>query len=93
MHSVRREPSMHQVMEGKRRVRAKRDYQSEYLNYHSRPEQKKNRASRNSARRIAKKKFGGKVNSKDVHHKDGNPRNNSLGNLGVMSPSRNRSKK
>ena len=38
-----------------------RDYKSEYNNYHSKPEQKKNRASRNLARRIAKKKLGVKA--------------------------------
>ena len=34
-----------------------RDYKSEYNNYHSKPDQKKNRAGRNSARRIMKKKI------------------------------------
>ena len=32
-----------------------RDYKSEYNNYHSKPDQKKNRAGRNGARRIMKK--------------------------------------
>jgi hypothetical protein len=35
-----------------------RDYKSEYKNYHSKSEQKKNRAARNGARRIMKKKYG-----------------------------------
>ena len=34
-----------------------RNYKSEYKNYHSKPKQKKNRASRNGARRIMKKKL------------------------------------
>ena len=33
-----------------------RNYKSEYKNYHSKTEQKKNRAGRNGARRIMKKK-------------------------------------
>ena len=33
-----------------------RNYKSEYKNYHSKTKQKKNRASRNGARRIMKKK-------------------------------------
>jgi len=69
-----------------------RDYKSEYRNYHSKPEQKKNRASRNSARSAMVK--SGRVkkgDGKDVTHRDGNPRNNSKKNLGVLSKSDNRS--
>ena len=67
-----------------------RDYKSEYKNYHSKPEQKKKRASRNSAR--AKMKAGGvAVAGKDVHHKDGNPKNNKRSNLKATAPSKNRS--
>jgi hypothetical protein len=40
-----------------------------------------------------KKKLGAKINGKDIDHKDGNPRNNSKGNLRIMSKSANRSKK
>ena len=69
-----------------------RDYRSEYKNYHSKPEQKKNRASRNLARRIMKKKLGVSINGKDIDHKDGNPRNNSSSNLRVQSKSKNRSR-
>lgn len=70
----------------------KRNYRKEYDNYHSKPEQKKRRASRNTARRQAEK--DGRVkkgDGKDVHHKDGNPRNNSKGNTQVKSKSSNRS--
>lgn len=59
--------------------------------YNSQPEQKKNRASRNSARRSAA--AAGKVkkgDGKDVDHQNGNPRDNSKGNLKVMSASKNR---
>ena len=71
-----------------------RDYKKEYDNYHSSPKQKKNRASRNAARAAMLK--AGKVkkgDGKDVTHRDGNPRNNSSKNLGVLKASSNRSYK
>ena len=61
--------------------------------YNGSPEQKKNRASRNAARRAAEK--AGKVrkgDGKDVDHKNMNPRDNSKGNLKVMDRSKNRAK-
>lgn len=71
-----------------------RNYRKEYDDYHKRPEQKKNRASRNGARRRMKKILGKKaVEGKDIDHKDGNPRNNSRSNLRVLSKKKNRSKK
>lgn len=69
-----------------------RDYKKEYDNYHSSPEQKKRRASRNTAR--AKLMKSGKVSKgdgKDVTHRNGNPKDNKSGNLGVASKSKNRS--
>ena len=69
-----------------------RNYKSEYKNYHSRPEQKKKRASRNSARAAMVK--AGKVrkgDGKDVDHKNGNPRDNRKSNLRVQSKIKNRS--
>ena len=69
-----------------------RDYRAEYDNYHSSPKQKKNRASRNAARAaMAKKGKVKKGDGKDVTHRDGNPRNNSSKNLGVLKASANRS--
>lgn len=69
-----------------------RNYRAEYDNYHSRPEQKKNRASRNAARAaMIKAGKARKGDGKDVAHRNGNPRDNSPGNLTVQSPSRNRS--
>jgi len=69
-----------------------RDYGREYSSYHSRPEQRKNRSSRNLARRLMKKKLGAKaVKGKDIDHKDKNPRNNSRSNLRVRTKSSNRS--
>ena len=69
-----------------------RDYKSEYRNYHSRPEQKKARASRNAARRVMERSgLVKKGDEKDVTHRDGNPRNNSVKNLGVLPRGENRS--
>ncbi len=69
-----------------------RDYKSEYKNYHSKPKQKKDRAGRNGARIIMKKKYGSTILGRDIDHKDRNPRNNSLSNLRVQSKSSNRSR-
>ena len=69
-----------------------RNYKSEYKNYHSKPKQKKNRAGRNTARRIMKKKLGNSILGEDIDHKDRNPRNNSRSNLRVRSKSSNRSR-
>jgi len=71
-----------------------RDYKREYNSYHAKPEQKKNRASRNKARTLLSST--GRVqkgDGKDIDHRDGNPKNNSKSNLSVMSKRRNRSKK
>jgi hypothetical protein len=69
-----------------------RNYRKEYDNYHSKPEQRANRSSRNKARRKAKK-AGYAVAGKDVDHKNGNPRDNRLSNLSIKSKAANRSKK
>jgi hypothetical protein len=69
--------------EGRRRAQRK---------YNSKPEQKKRRAARNAARRkMIKAGKAKKGDGKDVHHKDGNPRNNKRSNLAVSSKSKNRS--
>tara|TARA_R100000951_G_scaffold21491_3_gene17892 strand:+ start:425 stop:688 length:264 start_codon:yes stop_codon:yes gene_type:complete len=62
--------------------------------YNAKPEQKKRRAARNTARRrmIASGRAK-KGDGKDVDHKDGNPRNNSKSNLRMRSKSKNRSLK
>ena len=71
----------------------KRDYSYDKA-YQKRPEQRKNQASRKRARRKAEKLgLVRKGDGKDVHHKDGNPRNNSRKNLKVTSKKKNRSKK
>lgn len=70
-----------------------RNYRSEYDNYHSKPEQKKNRAERNAARREMTRE--GKVHKgdgKDVDHKKPirSGGTNAKSNLRVMPKSRNR---
>lgn len=70
----------------------KRNYKGEYKNYQSSTEQKKRRASRNTARNrmIA----DGKVkrgDGKDVAHKNGNPTDNRKSNLKAVSAAKNRS--
>ena len=69
-----------------------RNYKKEYANYHSKPEQKKDRAGRNGARRMMKKKYGNSLLGRDVDHKDRNPRNNNMSNLRIQSKSMNRSR-
>ncbi len=69
-----------------------RDYRKEYDNYHSSAKQRKNRSSRVLARRkMIKSGSASKGDGKDVHHKDGNPKNNSRSNLSIASRKTNRS--
>ena len=69
---------------------AKRNYRKEYDNYHSKPAQKKRRASRNKARaKAVKQGRARKGDGKDVHHASGNPMDNS--SLTIKSKSANRS--
>tara|TARA_R110000765_G_scaffold332053_2_gene422852 strand:- start:1957 stop:2202 length:246 start_codon:yes stop_codon:yes gene_type:complete len=69
-----------------------RDYRQEYDRYQGKPEQKKRRAGRNAARRNALSTGAvSKGDGKDIHHRDGNPKNNSSSNTQVMSASSNRS--
>jgi hypothetical protein len=70
----------------------KRDYKKEYANYHSKPAQKKKRASRNAARAtMVKAGKAKKGDGKDVAHKNGNAKDNRKSNLTVQSKSKNRS--
>ena len=69
-----------------------RNYKKEYTNYHAKSLQKVNRAGRNKARKLVLKSGGAaKVAGKDVHHKNGNPRDNRMGNLAVATKTANRS--
>lgn len=66
---------------------------SEYKKYHSSDKMKKERALRNKNRREALRE--GRVvkgDGKHIDHKDGNPKNNSKGNLRVISGKTNRKK-
>lgn len=70
---------------------AKRNYKKEYEEYHSKPEQKKNRAARNAARR----KMGLKVGDpREVDHKKPLSKggSNSKKNLRIVSRLINRRK-
>tara|TARA_X000001036_G_scaffold91089_1_gene83433 strand:- start:7 stop:249 length:243 start_codon:yes stop_codon:yes gene_type:complete len=70
-----------------------RDYKKEYAEFHSKPEQKKRRAQRNTARRRAVAAGTVKKGSKsDIHHRDGNPFNNKKSNLKVVARKANRGK-
>ena len=69
-----------------------RDYKREYAIRTK--EDRNNRQKRRIARNLMIKKLCiSAVKGKDVDHKDGNPNNNSVSNLKVMSKSKNRSKK
>lgn len=70
-----------------------RNYKRDYDKFQSSEKSKKDRASRNGARRkLAKNGDVKKGDGKDVHHK-GSVRNNSRSNLRVMSKSKNRAKR
>lgn len=71
-----------------------RDYAREYRKFQSSEEAKKDRASRNSARRSALK--AGRVHKgdgKEIDHRNSNPTDNSSSNLRVVSRHTNRAKK
>lgn len=70
-----------------------RDYKREYANYHSKPEQKHNRALRNAARReMEDRGLVRKGDGKDVDHKKplDSGGSNAPSNLRVMSKAKNR---
>lgn len=69
-----------------------RNYKLEYERYHKSPEQKKRRAARNKIRRqLLREGRVRKGSYIDVHHRDGNPENNSPGNIILQDRSKNRS--
>jgi hypothetical protein len=71
-----------------------RDYKEEYRTYHGTPEQRKRRAARNRARRYMERNGRArKGDGKDVDHRDGNPLNNSSGNIRIRSRNANRGDK
>ena len=71
-----------------------RDYKAEYAKFHASEKSKKDRASRNRARRAAERDgLVRKGDGKDIDHRNGNPRDNRRSNLRVTSRSSNRSRK
>ncbi len=71
-----------------------RNYKRDYDKFQSSDKAKKDRASRNAARKKMEK--GGKVkkgDGKDVAHKNSNPRDNRKSNLAVQTKKKNRGKK
>jgi hypothetical protein len=78
------------MKKGERKPNAKKRsiYQRKY---NLSKEQTERRSSRNKARRKMIKSVGkSAIAGKDVHHKDGNPKNNSRSNLRVSSVNKNR---
>ena len=74
-------------------AKKKRNYRREYDTYHSKPTQKKARASRNAARRkLSKSGAVRKGDGKEVDHRNGNPRDNRRKNLRAVSRRVNRKK-
>lgn len=71
-----------------------RDYKREYARYQSSKKAKRDRASRNKARRQAERE--GRVHkgdNREVDHIDSNPQHNSRSNIRVISRHANRAKK
>ena len=71
-----------------------RDYAREYSRFQSSKKAKRDRASRNKARRQAERE--GRVHrgdGKEIDHVDSNPRHNGSSNLRVVSRRTNRAKK
>ena len=71
-----------------------RDYEREYKRFQSSKKAKRDRASRNKARRQAERE--GRVHkgdNKEVDHVDSNPRHNTSSNLHIVSRRANRAKK
>jgi hypothetical protein len=72
----------------------KRNYKEEYDRYHASPEQRKNRAARNKARKEVEKRVGkAALRGKDVDHKRPLAKGggNGKGNLRIQSKRANRS--
>lgn len=77
-----------------KRVRTAAGRAHEYDKYQSSEEAKKDRASRNAARRYAiSRGMVRRGDGKDIDHENSNPRDNSKGNLRVVSRATNRGKR
>lgn len=70
------------------------DRSQDYEKFQSSEKAKKDRAARNKKRReLLREGRVKKGDGKDIDHKNGNPRDNSPGNIRVISKSANRAKK
>ncbi len=69
-----------------------RNFRAEYDNYHSKPEQKKNRAQRNAARALVEKTVGDLPSTQEVDHKRRIAKGgtNARSNLAVVPRAKNR---
>ena len=67
-----------------------RNYKKEYLQYHGKPQQRKETSSRNKARSLLKKIMGAKkIKHKHVDHINHNPLDNRLHNLRIRGAKKN----
>jgi len=86
-------PLLNNLAGSKKKQKKNRNYKREYKIYHGKPEQIKRRAQRNAARRkMVKVGRARKGDGMDVNHKSYNTANNTLGNLEMMTKSKNRSR-
>ena len=80
------------VLKKKKLIKKPRDYKKE-TKYESTPEQKSRRAARGRARyKLAKLKLVRKGDKRDVDHRNNNTDDDTVGNLQIMSASKNRAK-
>lgn len=69
-----------------------RNYKEEYREYHGKPEQIKNRDSRNKSVRMLGREGKSSRDGKEVDHIDGDPQNRSRKNMRVIKRITNRRK-
>lgn len=68
-------------------------YKKEYADYQGTPEEIARRSARNKSVRALGREGKASKDGKEVHHKDGNPKNRNKGNMAVISKSKNRAMK
>lgn len=72
------------------KYKTKAYYDKEYAEYQGKPEQIARRSARNKSVRDLGRVGKASKDGKEVHHKDGNPKNRTKGNMAVISKSKNR---